>query len=124
MAAKSVMTGRRRKPTERFRVSIRKDDQVRVMSGRDRGKVGRVLMVDAMRLQVTVEHANMIKRHTRPNPAKNIKGGVLEREGPIAISSVMLVCPGCSKHTRVGHQSLPDGTKARVCRRCGTTLEK
>jgi large subunit ribosomal protein L24 len=66
----------------------------------------------------------MVKRHTRPNPAKNIKGGILEREGPIAISNVMLLCPGCSKHARVGHKTLSDGTKVRVCRRCGTTLEK
>ncbi len=121
---RSAMTGKRRKLTKRYRVSIRKDDQVRVMSGRDRGKTGRVLMVDAIRMKVTVEHANIIKRHTRPNPSKNIKGGVLEREGPMAISNVMLICPGCNKHARVGRQLLPDGTKVRVCKRCGTTLEK
>jgi large subunit ribosomal protein L24 len=121
---RSAMTGKRKKSTERHHVSIRKDDQVKVMSGRDRGKSGRVLMVDAIRMQVTVEHANIIKRHTRPNPSKNIKGGVLEREGPMSISNVMIICPGCSKHARVGHQLLPDGTKTRVCKRCGTTLEK
>ncbi len=121
---RSAMTGKRKKSTERHRVSIRKDDQVRVMSGRDRGKTGKVLIVDAIRMQVTVEHSNMIKRHTRPNPSKNIKGGVLEREGPMAISNVMLICPGCNKHARVGRHLLPDGTKVRVCRRCGTTLEK
>ena len=119
-----MMTGRNRKSTERHRVSIRKEDQVRIMSGRDKGKTGRVLMVDPVRLQVTVEHANIIRRHTRPNPAKNIKGGVLEKEGPIAISNVMLLCPGCNKHARLGRHALPDGTKVRVCRRCGTTLEK
>lgn len=121
---KSAMTGRNRKETVRHNVSIRKEDQVRIMSGRDRGKTGRVLMVDPVRLQVTVEHANIIKRHTRPNPTKNIKGGVLEKEGPMAISNVMLICPGCNKHTRAGWQVLPDGGKARVCRRCGTTIEK
>ncbi len=105
-------------------VTIRKDDQVRVMAGRDKGKTGRVLSVDPVKRRVMVEHASMVKRHTRPNPAKNIKGGILEREGPIAISNVMLMCPGCSKHARVGHKILSDGTKVRVCRRCGTTLEK
>lgn len=121
---KSAMTGRNRKETVRHNVTIRREDQVRIMSGRDRGKTGRVLMVDPVRLQVTVEHANIIKRHTRPNPPKNIKGGVLEKEGPMAISNVMLICPGCNKHTRAGRQVLSDGSKARVCRRCGTTIEK
>jgi large subunit ribosomal protein L24 len=80
--------------------------------------------VDPARKRITVEHAGMIKRHTRPNPSKNVKGGILEKEGAIAISNVMLVCPGCSKHARVGHNFLSDGTKVRVCKRCGTTLEK
>jgi large subunit ribosomal protein L24 len=62
---------------------------------------------------VTVEHANMIKKHTRPNPSKNIKGGILEKEGPLHVSNVLLVCPGCGKHTRAGHTTLPDGTKVR-----------
>ncbi len=105
-------------------VTIRKDDQVKVMSGRDKGKTGRVLSVDPVKMRVMVEHASMVKRHTRPNPAKNIKGGILEREGPIAISNVMLMCTGCGKHARVGHKTLSDGTKVRVCRRCGSTLEK
>jgi len=73
---------------------------------------------------VVVEHANIIKRHTRPNPAKNIKGGIVEKEGPINVSNVMIVCPSCGKHTRIGRHELPDGTKARACRRCGTTLDK
>ncbi len=115
---------KREQTTARHGVTIRKDDQVRVMAGRDKGKTGRVLSVDPAARRVTVEHAGMIKRHTRPNPQKNVKGGILEREAPIAISNVMLVCPGCSKHTRVGFKILTDGTKVRVCRRCGTTLEK
>ncbi len=104
--------------------SIRKGDTVRVISGRDKGKTGRVLSAEPENRRLFVEHANMIKRHTRPNPAKNIKGGIVEREGPMAISNVMLVCPGCNKPTRIGHQVLADGTRARVCRRCGTTLDK
>ena|SRR5579862_5987070 len=108
----------------RVGVTIRKNDQVRVMAGRDKGKTGRVLSVDPLSRRVTVEHAGMVKRHTRPNPQKNVKGGILEREAPIAISNVMVICPGCNKHTRVGHKILSDGTKVRVCRRCDTTLEK
>ena len=104
--------------------SIRRGDQVRVMRGRDRGKTGRVLGVDPSRRTVTVEHANIIKRHTRANPSKNVKGGIVEKEGPIQISNVLLLCASCGKHTRVGHKALPDGTKVRICRRCGTTLEK
>lgn len=113
-----------RAETIRHTVGIRKGDQVQVMTGRSRGKRGRVLSVDAVKRTVTVEHANIIKRHTRPNPSKNIKGGIVEREGAMAISNVMLVCPGCNKHTRAGRNVLPDGTKVRVCRRCGVTLEK
>jgi large subunit ribosomal protein L24 len=108
----------------RIKIQIRKGDQVRVMSGRDKGKTGRVLSVHPFTGKLTVEHANMIKRHTRPNPQKNIKGGIVEREGPIDVSSVLLLCPACNKHTRLGHSTLADGTKARVCRRCGATLEK
>src|ERR1700730_13749233 len=104
--------------------SIRKGDQVRVMSGRDKGKTGRVLFVNPSKRTVTVEHASIIKRHTRANPSKNVKGGIVEKEGPIQISNVMLLCVSCNKHTRVGHKVMPDGTKMRICRRCGTTLEK
>jgi large subunit ribosomal protein L24 len=103
---------------------IKRGDQVRVMTGRDRGKAGRVLAVNPSKRTVTVEHANMIKRHTRPNPSKNVKGGIVEKEGPMAISNVLLVCPACNKGSRLGHKMLPDGTKVRVCRRCGNTLEK
>jgi large subunit ribosomal protein L24 len=115
-------------PKERMKVSIRKGDMVRVMTGRARiafrNKTARVLSVNAANGTVTVEGAKMIKRHTRPNPSKNIKGGIVERESAIHISNVMLVCPGCSKPARIGHSRLPDGLKIRVCRRCGTSLEK
>jgi len=104
--------------------SIRKGDQVQVITGRDKGKSGRVLAVNPGLRTVTVEHAGMIKRHTRPNPSKNVKGGILEKEGPIQISNVLLVCPACGKHTRVGRKEMPDGTRVRVCRRCGTTIER
>ena len=103
---------------------IKKGDQVRVMTGRDRGKTGRVLAVNPANRTVMVEHAGMIKRHTRANPSKNVKGGIVEKEGSMSISNVLLLCPACNKGTRLGHKFLPDGTKERVCRRCGNTLEK
>jgi large subunit ribosomal protein L24 len=112
------------KVIKRFTISIRKGDNVRVIAGRDAGKSGRVLSVDPRKNTVIVEHANIIKRHTRPNPAKNIKGGIVEKEAPVNVSNVMIVCSGCHKHARIGHSVLPDGSKVRVCKRCGTTLDK
>jgi large subunit ribosomal protein L24 len=105
-------------------ISIRKGDQVRIISGRDAGKNGRVLSVNPRKNTVIVEHANIIKRHTRPNPAKNIKGGIVEKEAAINVSNVQIVCASCGKHTRIGKQVLPDGTKVRSCKRCGNTLDK
>ena len=103
---------------------IKKGDQVRVMTGDDHGKIGRVLSVNPAKRTVMVEHAGMMKRHTRPNPSKNVKGGIVEKEGSISLSNVLLLCPACNKGARLGHNILPDGTKVRVCRRCGNTLEK
>ena len=106
------------------RIQIRKGDQVKVISGRDAGKSGRVLSVNPLKNTVVVEHANIIKRHTRPNPSKNVKGGIVEKEGPMNVSNVMIVCSSCGKHTRICHTVLADGKKVRSCRRCGTTLDK
>ncbi len=94
-------------------MSVRHGDTVKVISGRSKGKSGKVLSVNLDKNTITVEHANMIKRHTRPNPNKNIKGGILEKEGPVHVSNVMLVCPGCGKPTRIGHTTLPDGRRVR-----------
>ena len=114
----------RHERAERHTISIRKGDQVKIIAGRDSGKTGRVLSINAKKNTVVVEHASIIKRHTRPNPGKNIKGGIVEKEGPVNVSNVMIVCPSCGKHTRTGHNILPDGTKVRVCKRCGTTIDK
>ena len=108
---------------KRIAINIRHGDTVKVMTGRDKGKTGRVLSVNPAKATVTVEHANIIKRHTRPNPSKNVKGGIVDKEAGIHVSNVMIVCPGCGKHARLGHTTLPDGTKARVCKRCNTTIE-
>lgn len=104
-------------------VSLRKGDQVKVIAGRDKGKTGRVLTVNQEKKICTVEHVNLVKRHTRPNPSKQIKGGIVEREGPISVSNLMVVCAGCGKPARVRHHFLADGSKVRACHRCGATLD-
>ena len=104
-------------------VKVRHGDIVAVMVGRSKGKTGKVLSVNRVKRTVTVEHANIMKKHTRPNQQKNVRGGILEKEGPIRVSNVMLVCPGCGKPTRTGHTKLPDGTKVRSCRRCNAAFE-
>lgn len=104
-------------------LTIKKNDMVKVMGGRDRGKTGRVLQVDVSRNRVVVEHAQMVKRHTRPNPGRNVKGGILERESSIHRSNVMLLCPSCGP-IRPRQQQLPDGKKVRACRKCGNTLDQ
>src|SRR5579883_1515491 len=108
----------------RFRIQVRKGDNVKVLTGRDAGKTGRVLFINPEKNTVVVEHANIIKRDSRPNPSKNVAGGIIEKEGPMNASNVMIVCDSCGKTTRVGHNVLPDGSKVRVCRRCNTTLDK
>jgi len=115
------------KSEEKVRIQLKKNDQVRVMAGRDRGKSGRVLSVDPHSNKALVEHIAMIKRHTRPNPAKQIKGGIAERESPIAVSNLMILCPQCGP-VRIGHhvENLPGGKvrRSRICRKCGQTLDK
>jgi large subunit ribosomal protein L24 len=99
-----------------------------VIAGRDKGMTGRVLRVDRSTGRVLVEHAMMIKRHTRPNPSKQIKGGIAERESAFSASNVMLVCPGCSKAVRIGHHvdhvAGGKSRRVRVCRKCGQTIDK
>src|SRR5215472_7645475 len=112
------------KVAKHYTISVRKGDNVRVISGRDAGKSGRVLSVNPRKNTVIVEHANIIKRHTRPNPSKTIKGGIIEKEAGINASNVMIVCSSCGKHTRIGHSKLADGSSVRSCKRCGTTLDK
>ncbi|PYT55399.1 MAG: 50S ribosomal protein L24 [Acidobacteria bacterium] len=114
----------RHERAERHTIQIRKGDNVKVIGGKDAGKSGRVLSVNAAKNTVVVEHVGIIKRHTRPNPSKNIKGGIIEKEAGINVSNVMVVCGSCGKHTRIGHTILPDSTKVRSCRHCNATLDK
>jgi large subunit ribosomal protein L24 len=108
--------------TEHKRVDIRRNDNVRVITGRDKGKEGRVLRVFPNDAKLLVEHVMIVKKHVRPNPQRNIKGGIAEQESRIAISNVQLVCPSCGP-VRIGHEMRGD-RKVRVCKKCGTTLDK
>jgi len=118
----------KRKPAEPVRIDIKREDTVKVIAGRDKGKQGRVLSVDRETGKVLVEHVSMVKRHTKPNPGKQIKGGIAERESPIQASNVMVVCPACQKAVRVAHHvDAAAGGKqlrSRVCRKCGQTLDR
>jgi large subunit ribosomal protein L24 len=105
-------------------MSIRKNDQVMVRAGKDRGKKGRVLSVVPGKNRVIVEVVNLIKRHTRPNPQKNIKGGIVEREASIHASNVMLLDPDTNEPTRVGKKVLTDGTRVRIGRKSGAVVDK
>lgn len=109
-------------PTKHLRVDIRRNDTVRVITGRDKGKDGRVLRVFPNDAKVLVEHVMMVKKHVRPNPQRNVKGGIAEQESRIAISNVQLVCTTCGP-VRVGREVRGD-RKVRVCKKCGTTLDK
>jgi large subunit ribosomal protein L24 len=106
------------------RPSIRKNDNVIVTAGRDRGKRGRVLRVLPAKNRLIVEGVNFVKRHTRPNPQRNVKGGIVEREAALAIANVQLVCPECGRATRVGHRRLDDGRRVRICRKCEGVVDK
>jgi len=104
------------------KVNVKKNDQVLVTTGKDRGARGRVLRVLASEGKAIVERVNMIKRHTRPNPNKGIQGGILEREAPIQISNLKVICPECDKASRLGRRRLEDGRGVRVCKNCGATF--
>jgi large subunit ribosomal protein L24 len=103
--------------------AIKKNDEVYVLRGKDRGKTGRVLIVIPKDGKVVVEGIQMIKRHTRPNPQRNIKGGIVEKEAAIDISNVAIVCKNCKEHTRLANKVLADGRRARACKKCGSTIE-
>jgi large subunit ribosomal protein L24 len=115
-AAESAAAGNRTKR------KIRKNDQVVVLAGKNRGARGRVLRVHAASGKAVVEHVNMIKRHTRPNPNQGIQGGILEREAPVQISNLMVICPECGEPSRLGRKRLEDGRGQRVCKNCGATF--
>ena len=104
------------------RVDIKRNDTVKVIAGHDKGKQGRVLRVLPDQGKVLVEHVMTVKKHIRPNPQRNIKGGIAEQESAIAISNVMIVCPTCGP-SRIGHE-VQGEKRIRICRRCNAPLDK
>jgi len=100
---------------------VRKGDTVLVLSGKDRGKQAKVLRVIPSKGTAIVERVNLFKKHTRPNPQKNIQGGILEREAPIKLTKLQVVCPSCNTPTRTGSHRTDEGSK-RFCKQCETEM--
>ena len=126
MAARKIRFRDQNKPQVKVKIRIKKDDTVKVIAGRDKGKTGRVLQVDRERGRVLVEGVSMVKRHTRPNPSRQIKGGIAERESSIAISNVMIVTSG-GVATRIGYRMENTGTtvrRVRIAKKGGEILDK
>jgi len=100
---------------------IRKNDTVMVIKGRDRGKTGKVLRIIPTANRVVVERLNLVKRHSKPRGASS-PGGIIEKEAPLQLANVMLMCERCNAPVRVGIKAAPDAAKTRICRRCGEGL--
>jgi large subunit ribosomal protein L24 len=104
------------------KLHIKKNDQVKVIAGKEKGKTGKILTVMPKKGCVIIEKVNFVKRHTRPSGQAR-QGGILEKEAPIHISNVMVVCNKCNSPVRVGQKALGDGKKARYCKKCGELLD-
>ncbi|MGH9761149.1 MAG: 50S ribosomal protein L24 [Blastocatellia bacterium] len=104
-------------------INVRRNDRVMIITGKDKGKTGRVIEVIPRKKKLLVEGVNMVKRHTKANSRAGVSGGILDREAPVDISNVMLVCPHCSLPTRIGHQVAGEAQRIRECKRCGATIE-
>jgi large subunit ribosomal protein L24 len=103
-------------------VQIRKNDSVMVISGKERGKTGKVLRVNPKEDAVFIERINVVKRHTKPRGPQQA-GGIIEKEASIPASNIMIMCDKCNAPVRIGQKLLTDGKKVRVCRRCGEVLD-
>ncbi len=102
---------------------IRKDDKVIVLAGKERGKIGTVLKVDPEKERVIIEKINMVKKHAKAS-SQTAQGGIIEKEAPLNISDVMIVCNKCAEPTRIGKRILEDGSKIRVCKKCGEPMDE
>jgi len=101
---------------------IKKNDKVIVINGKEKGKIGGVLTVDPEKGRIVVEKVNMIKRHSKPSMQTG-QGGIIEKEAPLDISNVMIVCNKCTEPTRIGSRRLEDGSKVRLCKKCGEPID-
>ena len=104
------------------KVHFKKDDQVMVVAGKEKGKSGKILSVVSKKDCVLIEKVNLVKRHSRPS-AKNRQGGIIEKESPIHVSNVMLICSKCHSPVRIGRKTLEDGKKVRCCKKCGEFID-
>lgn len=120
----AIRFSRKRAPIKAPKIRLKKGDLVEIISGKEKGKRGKLLEVLRSTGRVVVQGLNMIHRHTRPNPTKGIKGGIVEREGSVHASNVMVVSAETNKRTRLGSKVLPEGKKVRVARRTGEVLDK
>jgi large subunit ribosomal protein L24 len=102
---------------------IHKNDKVMVVAGKDKGKIGKVLKIVTKTDRVLVEKVNMVKRHTKGNPYQQKAGGIVEKEAPVDVSNVMLLCDACAKPTRVGYRFTEDGKKVRYCKKCNEMVD-
>lgn len=102
---------------------VKKNDKVKLIAGKDRGKVGKVLYVDRKRQRVIVEGLNLVKKTKRPDQ-QNQKGGIIDIEAPVHVSNVMLVCPKCDRVVRIRKKQLENGKKVRVCVKCGEMFDR
>ncbi len=105
------------------KIRLKKDDKVKVIAGKDKGKISKVLKVIRKKNRVLVENVNMVKRHAKPS-AQNRQGGIIEGEAPIHWSNLMLMCGKCMTPTRIKVQRLDDGKKVRACSKCDEIIDK
>ena len=105
------------------KIHVKKDDMVKIIAGKEKGKTAKVLRVFPAKGRVVVEGLNVIKRHTRPSQV-NPEGGIVEKEAPMSLSNVMLVCGSCNEAARTGVRKLEDGSKARYCKKCNASVDK
>ncbi len=106
-----------------IKYKIKKNDQIMIIKGKEKGKTGKVIKVDLLKGRVLIEKLNMVKRHAKPSQ-KHKQGGIIEKEAPLAVSNVMLICDKCKGPVRVGRKVLDDGKKVRYCKKCGEVLDK
>jgi large subunit ribosomal protein L24 len=104
-------------------LGVKKEDTVLVIAGKEKGKRGRVLVVTPDKDRVLVERVNMVKKHMKPSKQYQ-QGGIIEKEAPLHVSNVMLVCTKCDRPTRVGNKVLGDGRKLRECKKCGEVIDQ
>ena len=102
---------------------IHKDDKVMVIAGKDKGKIGKVLKILRNKDRILVEKVNVAKRHVRPNPYRQQPSGIIEKEMPLHVSNVMVVCDACAKPTKVGYRYTEDGKKVRFCKKCNEIID-